>query len=278
MFVGLAVALFFHFGLGMVRAAEGFWLNDPFRLAATTLLAAFLSLGLLFTEWRWRWVSLLALAAAVVVILLTGSRGALVGLPVLLAVGGLSLRPRPMTIVATLAGTAALATTALFVELPGTVRARLWDVLAGMVSGGVVPDAAIDVRLGLYGAAASLFAAAPVIGHGWSADVMAQVLGLLRPDQLSWGEIPHLHNDIAQFAVSGGLCGVAAWLLILVAPIMGYLHLPDAQRTPQRRHAVLTLFAAAIVLGLPDTMLSAPMTLTIYVVLTAALVGRRRVT
>jgi len=275
---GLGLAAILHFGLGMERAGEGLWFTDPFRLAATTLVGAFLGLGLIHTGSRWKWLSLLGIFAAGLVILWTGSRGAMVALPVLLAVSGLMFRPRPLTVAATVAGTAAIAVAALFIELPGTVRARLWDVIAGMLGGGTVPDAAIDVRLGLYRAAADLFAASPLVGHGWGADAMPKVLALLSADQLGWGAIPHLHNDLAQFAVSGGLLGIAAWLLILGAPLLGYLRLPPVERSPARRHALLVLLASGVVFGIPDTMLAAPMTLTIYVVLTAAVTGRRAVT
>jgi O-antigen ligase len=273
--VGLATALAYRYGLDMPRAAEGFWLTDPTRLAVTTLLAATLGLGALFTQHRWRWLSLLAHAGAIIVIALTGSRTALLGLPVLLLVTGLCLAHRPVTRTAIVAVTVAVAFAALFIELPGTERMRLWDVLAAIAAGSPVPDPAVDIRLGLGRAAAQLFAAAPLFGHGWSEAAMPQVLALLTPGQLSWGRIPHLHNDVAQFAVSGGLLGLAAWLLLLAAPIAGYLHLPREARSPQRLHALLGLIIGAIVLGIPDTFLVAPMTLTIYVVLAAAIAGRR---
>jgi O-antigen ligase len=86
----------------------------------------------------------------------------------------------------------------------------------------------------------------------------------------------HLHNDLLQFAVSGGVLGVAAWLLILAAPVVGYLQLPIELRRPERRHGLLVLVAGALVLGLPDTFLAAPVTLTIYVVLSAAIVSGRQ--
>jgi O-antigen ligase len=273
--IGLATALVYRFGLGMNRAAEGFWLIDPYRLAVTTLLAACLGLGALFGTNRWRWWSLLGLAAALGVIVLTGSRTALLGLPVLLFVTGLCLAKRPSTIVAVLVATAAIVIAALFVELPGTARTRLWDVFATIASGGQVADAAIDIRLGLYRAAADLFAASPIVGHGWSEAVMPQVLERLRPDQLDWGRIVHLHNDIAQFAASGGVLGLIAWALVLVAPVIGWLRLPHQERTPQRRHALAVLVVGAFALGVPDTYVSAPLTLTVYVVLVAAVVGRR---
>jgi O-antigen ligase len=273
--VGLAAALFYRFGLGMPRAAEGFWLIDPYRLAVTTLLAAFLGLGALFGDAPGRrWLSLLGLVAALGVIVLTGSRTALLALPVLLLVTGLCLAKRPVTRVAIVGVVVALALAALFVELPGTARVRLWDVLQTIASGGQVADAAIDIRLGLHGAAAELFALSPIVGQGWSEAVMPLVLDRLRPDQLTWGRIAHLHNDMAQFAVSGGLLGLGAWLLMLAAPIAGWLRLPREARTPRRRHALLVLVIGAVVLGVPDTYLGAPMTLTVYVVLVAAVVGR----
>jgi O-antigen ligase len=298
--VGLAVALFYRFGLGTTRAADGFWLIDPYRLAVTTLLAAFLGLGGLFPSAPLppagrgsigdlrttpslnpspqgggrRWLSLLGLVAALGVIVLTGSRTALLALPVLLLVTGLCLVRRPATIVAVLVATAAIVIAVLFVELPGTARTRLWDVFATIAGGGQVADAAIDIRLGLYSAGAELFALAPLFGHGWSEAMMPFVLERLRPDQLNWGRIVHLHNDVVQFAVSGGLLGLAAWALMLAAPIVGWLRLPRDERTPRRRHALLVLVTGAVLLGVPDTYLAAPMTLTAYVVLVAAVVGR----
>ncbi|MGV3490223.1 MAG: O-antigen ligase family protein [Devosia sp.] len=291
--MGLATALFYRFGLGMPRAAEGFWLIDPYRLAVTTLLAAFLGLGVLFPfapdrttpsldpspqGGGRRWLCIIGVVAALVVIVLTGSRTALLGFPVLLLVTGLCLAKRPSTVIAVLVAAAAVAIAALFVELPGTARVRLWDVVGTIVSGGQVADAAIDIRLGLYRAAAELLPQSPLIGHGWSEATMPLVRERLTAEQLSWGQVVHLHNDAAQFAVSGGMLGLGAWLLMLAAPIIGWLRLPREERTPQRRHALLIVVIGAVVFGVPDTYLSAPMTLTVYVVLVAAITGRRAVT
>ena len=283
--VGLATALFYRYGLGMNRAAEGFWLTDPYRLAVTTLLCATLGLGTWFSraeaaaplppEGRgWRWLSLIGLATAVGVILLTGSRTALLGLPALLFVTALCFVRRPVLIGAVIAATAAVVAAILFVELPGTARTRLIDVALRIAEGGTVSDAAINIRLGLYRAGTELFAANPLAGLGWTSAMMEPVRALLTPEQLRWGQVVHLHNDVLQFAVSGGVLGLAAWALILAAPIVGYLRLPRESRSPQRLHALLVLVTGALVLGLPDTFLAAPMTLTIYVVLTAAIVGR----
>ena len=207
-------------------------------------------------------------------ILLTGSRTALLGLPALLFVTALCFVRHPVLIGAVIAATAAVVAAILFVELPGTARTRLIDVALRIAEGGTVSDAAINIRLGLYRAGTELFAANPLAGLGWTSAMMEPVRALLTPEQLRWGQVVHLHNDVLQFAVSGGVLGLAAWALILAAPIVGYLRLPRESRSPQRLHALLVLVTGALVLGLPDTFLAAPMTLTIYVVLTAAIVGR----
>ena len=272
-FAGLAAALLYRYCLDMPRAAEGFWLTDPYRLAVTTLLGAVLGLGAWFSSSRLRWLSLLGLGAAMAVIVLTGSRTALLGLPVLLLVTGLCLARRTVTRMAIVVAAVAVILAALFVELPGTARTSLWDVLGAVASGSPIADPAIDIRIGLAQAATQLFATAPLFGHGWSEAAMPDVRALLSAHQLSWGRIPHLHSDLAQFGVSCGLFGLAAWALLLAAPVAGYGQLPPETRTPERRHALLVLVIGAIVLGLPDTFLAAPMTLTIYVVLAAAIVG-----
>ena len=270
---GLATALVLHFMLGQSRAGEGFVLTDPYRLAVTTLVCATLALGALFTDAPGRRLAPLGLVAALIVIALTGSRTALLGLPVLLLVTALCCTRRPGAIASILAVTAALVVAALFVELPGTARTRLWDVLAGIVQGREVGDVAVALRLALYRLGMEQFWSSPLFGHGWSEANMAPILARLSPEQLSWGKLVHLHDDALQFALSGGLIGLAAWLATLVAPFAGYLALPSDAKAPAKLHAILVLTVGYLVLGLPDLMLASPLQLTLYVVLTAAVLG-----
>jgi O-antigen ligase len=277
--VGLLTALVLHFGLGQSRAAEGFFLTDPYRLAVTTLLLATLALGALFTRARWRWLAPLGLVAALIVIALTGSRTALIGLPVLLFVSALCFVRRPLAIVAVFIATTAIGIGALFVELPGTARTSLWSTLANIANGGQASDVAIALRLVLYRAGIDQFWTSPIFGHGWSEAMMAPILAQLTPEQMSWGKLVHLHNDVLQFAVAGGLLGLGAWLLILLAPLIGYLQLPADAKGPAKLHATLVLVVGYFVLGLPDLMLASPLQLTLYVTLSAAVLGMpKRVT
>ncbi len=273
--IGLVTALALRYGIGKPRAGEGSFITDPYRLAVTTLICATLGLGALFTRERWRWLSLLGLVAALGVIWLTGSRTALLGVPALLLITALCFVRKPVAIVALLAGTVSLAAAALFVELPGKSRMRLWDVLGGIARGDVVADESIWVRLKLWGDGVRDILGAPVFGHGWGEWMMAPLRERFPADLESLHTIQHMHNDALHYAMAGGALGFAAWLLLLAAPLAGYFALPPADKTRQRLHAVLVLVGGYLVLGLPDIMLASPAQLTLYVALSAVVLGNR---
>jgi O-antigen ligase len=274
--IGLVTALALRYGIGKPRAGEGSFITDPYRLAVTTLLCATLALGALFTRDRWRWLSLLGLVAAAGVIWLTGSRTTLLGVPALLLITALCFVRKPLAIVALLAGTAALAAAALFVELPGRSRLRLWDVLGGIANGDTVADESIWVRIRLWGDALRDIPDAPLFGHGWGEWLMAPMRNRFPAGLESLHTIQHMHNDALHYAMAGGALGVAAWLLLLAAPLAGYLALPSERRSRQRLHAILVLTGGYLVLGLADIMLTSPAQLTLYVALTAIVLGTGR--
>lgn len=267
--IGLLTALALRYGIGRPRAGEGSFITDPYRLAVTTLLCATLALGTLFTRDRWRWLSLLGLVSAAGVIWLTGSRTALLGVPALLFITALCFVRKPAAIVGLLLGAAALGAAALFVELPGKSRMRLWDVLGGIARGDTVADESIWVRIRLWGDGLRDILDAPLFGHGWGEWLMVPMRARFPQDLESLHTIQHMHNDVLHFAMAGGALGLAAWLLLLAAPLVGYWALPAARRTRQRLHAVLVLAGGYLVLGLPDIMLASPAQLTLYVALTA---------
>jgi O-antigen ligase len=274
--IGLVTALALRYGIGKPRAGEGSFITDPYRLAVTTLLCATLALGALFTRDRWRWLSLLGLVAAAGVIWLTGSRTTLLGVPALLLITALCFVRKPIAIIALLVGTAALAAAALFVELPGKSRMRLWDVLGGIANGGTVADESIWVRIRLWGDALRDIPNAPLFGHGWGEWLMAPMRERFPAGLESLHTIQHVHNDALHYAMAGGTLGVAAWLLLLAAPLAGYVALPSEGKTRQRLHAILALTGGYLVLGLADIMLASPAQLTLYVALTAIVLGTGR--
>lgn len=274
--IGLVTALALRYGIGKPRAGEGSFITDPYRLAVTTLLCATLALGALFTKDRWRWLSLLGLAAAAGVIWLTGSRTTLLGVPALLLITALCFVRKPLAIVALLTSTAVLAAAALFVELPGKSRMRLWDVLGGIANGDTLADESIWVRIKLWGDALRDIPNAPTFGHGWGDWLMVPMRERFPAALESLHTIQHMHNDALHYAMAGGVLGVAAWLLLLAAPLAGYVALPSERKTRQRLHAILVLTGGYFVLGLADIMLASPAQLTLYVALTAIVLGTGR--
>lgn len=274
--VGLVTALALRYGVGRPRAGEGSFITDPYRLAVTTLLGATLATGAFFTRDHWRWLSLLGFLGAAAVIWLTGSRTALLGVPALLLITALCFVRRPIAVPAILGGTVALAAAALFVELPGTSRMRLWDVLGGIARGDALADESIWVRIKLWGYGARDFLDAPILGHGWGDWMMAPLRDRFPQDLESLHTIQHMHNDALHFAMAGGVLGIAAWVLLLAAPLAGYFALPRVGRTRQRLHAILVLVGGYFVLGLADIMLASPAQLTLYVALTAIVLSAGR--
>jgi len=274
--IGLVTALALRYGIGRPRAGEGSFITDPYRLSVTTLLLATLALGTLFTRERWRWLSLLGLVAAAGTIYLTGSRTTLLGVPVLLFLTALCFVKRPATIIALLVGAAALVGASLFVELPGKMRMRLWDVAGSIARGEAVIDESIWIRIKLWGDGLRDVWNAPMFGHGWGDWMMAPMRARFPADLESLPNIAHMHNDALHFAMAGGGLGVIAWLLLLAAPVAGYLSLPREARTRPRLHAILVLVGGSFALGLADIMLASPAQLTLYVALTAVVLATGR--
>jgi len=274
--IGLVTALALRYGIGKPRAGEGAFITDPYRLSVTTLLCATLALGALFTRERWRWLSLLGLVAATGTIYLTGSRTTLLGVPVLLFLTALCFVKRPATIMAFIAAAVALVVAALFVELPGKVRTRLWDVVGSIARGETVADESIWIRIKLWGDGLRDVWNTPVFGHGWGDWMMVPMRARFPADLESLPNIAHMHNDALHFAMAGGALGVIAWLLLLAAPVAGYLGLPGEARTRARLHAILVLVGGYFALGLADIMLASPAQLTLYVALTAIVLATGR--
>jgi O-antigen ligase len=132
------------------------------------------------------------------------------------------------------------------------------------------------VRVELWGDGVREFLAAPWFGHGWGDWMMAPLRARFPADLESLHTIQHMHNDALHYAMAGGTLGLTAWLLLLAAPLAGYFALPREARSRQRLHAVLVLSLGYLSLGLPDVMLASPAQLTLYVALTAVVLGTGR--
>jgi O-antigen ligase len=268
--VALLTALAYRYVLGMPRAGEGALLTDPHRLSATALLLSVLPLsGIGFATGTRRRLYAVVPFAVLGVIVLTGSRAPLLGLPVLALCAAVLLIRRPAAaMLAAIAVVVATLGLALLADLRGDPGSTLRDMAIRLTTGSGPEDLGTSIRFILYRTGWLAFGEAPLFGHGWAhmMDAIAPHLGELERPYLT---LPHLHDDALNFAVAAGMPGLIAWAAILLAPLVAALRTPRDRLFRVRLYASSALTIWALVLGLPDSMLSAPSTLALFVALSA---------
>lgn len=218
---------------------------------------------------------------------LTGSRGAMIAVPVMLAVFGYFLvtapgARRPWRHLAGLG--AALVLTYLALSLAtalidaGRSSQRFESVVgvaAEALSGADVSDAATYQRLAMAKAAFEAFRAAPLFGYGWAN------LSAAAPPQLGgepWfkgGSDPHFqfHSDPANMAVAAGIVGLACWLALLIAPLAGALASARDGLFRLRLYACVQLSLTYLVFGLTDMNFGYDLPTTLYAFIAAVVLG-----
>ena len=172
------------------------------------------------------WIRLLAMlvgVAAVVVALASGSRGPIVALLLLGALGAVRYLSQPrrsdgrligVTIVLAAASIAIVLSGAI--DLPETATAR-FEGLAGFIgevaSGTDAPsvDTSSEARVNLYGAAFETFANNPVLGVGTAGYQAAAspIMWPVTPD-------PYPHNALLQLGAEHGLVGATVFVALIV--------------------------------------------------------------
>lgn len=271
--VGLAIA--FHSAVILKLDRGAAWNADPVRLGDTALLLGFLALvGFEATSGARRWLYLLGPAGALATVLLTGARGALVAWPVMLVVAILLMVPRrrlPAVIAVAAAGVVGLVLINSLFDFSSRMSS-ISHIADDIVGRGPIADPATRIRFDLYRAGLAAFREAPVFGHGW-----AHVMELARehlPEALKWeAGLPHLHNEMLQFAVAGGVFGVLIVIGLLALPIAAALRSGHDRMRRARVLGASLLTAGYVVMGLPDVMVGFEMHTALFVALTAALIG-----
>jgi O-antigen ligase len=172
-----------------------------------------------------RAVTLLLIPVAVVVAVASGSRGPLLALIILGAVGAIRYLSRPGRVNWRVAGAIAGVTLASFVALsafgdalPGVSLNRFTlfeDFLGQLFNGDLntsVGDTSSGRRVVLFGAAVSMFEERPVLGFG-TGGFEAVSPAFTGPPDYAWP-----HNAVLQFAAEFGVVGVALFAgLVLLA-------------------------------------------------------------
>jgi O-antigen ligase len=270
--VTLSFALYERTTTGTDRV--GVLTSDPIRIANTAVVFGFLALSGLIADRGWRRaIYLLGPVLAVAVALLAGTRGAIAAIAVLAAIAPiLALRDwRAAAGAAT--GLAALAIVALLIaaqlQVPriDAIARTMWE----LVSGQPVTDVSVAIRLSLLSAGWNAFLASPLFGHGWQ-HLITAITPFLPPNWDTQGS-PHLHNDIADFAVAGGLMGLVAYGLILATPIVVAVRSRQDALYRVRLFAILMLVASYAVLGINSLMFGYEIHTSLYCLACAAILG-----
>ncbi|WP_137150275.1 O-antigen ligase family protein [Devosia sp. FKR38] len=204
----------------------GSLVNNPIHLADLTLMLGCVALVGLFDPRPRRLLFLAGPVLASVAIGYTGARGALVALVPMLVVGGGLLaflilpRRRARQLVGLGVAGIVLALGATFALGLGGRISGLLDVALALVRGEPT-DGAVTERLSMYQTAWNAFQASPWFGFGMI-DFTTLVAPYM-PPQYNYAPSGHLHNDIADFAVIGGVLGLACYGLLIAAPLVGGL-------------------------------------------------------
>jgi O-antigen ligase len=218
-------------------------------------------------------------ALAVVAVILSGSRGVLpgLGLVVLMLLAGGEAGHRGWRLGAT--GTAlALLLAALWTVPWLSTQFRLDQLhadVAGYARGQV--DQPISARLALWSVAWDAFREAPLTGAGIEAfasrvDASTYCQGASR----HFCGLEHAHNDVAQWAATMGIPGLAALLALYGVPLV--VAVLQVRRNRLRAPvgpswAAVILVTAYMVSGLTQSMFSHALSTSAYVVLVGLLLG-----
>ena len=253
--VGLWDALF----LGMARA--GFSVNNPVHFGAIALVLGLVSaIGLYSPRNGIKAVAVIGILASLWAVLLSGTRGAMVaavpGYLVVFAMLGIDFGRKRQLLAAGALGVLALGLAAGFGML-----APLSDLASRLVSGEL--DGSTSERLALYRGAWEAFLAAPLWGHGIS-DMMGAAIRHGLPDTI----VPpyeHLHSDIADFAVIGGIAGLVAYAALLCAPLLAGIGTGPGPA----RYLAIVVPVAWLTLGLTNPMIGIITQTVLFTVLLA---------
>jgi len=263
------------------KRALGWW-SDPIWSAEAALILGFLALmAVPVMRSRWRYVLLLGPALGLGIVFLSGSRGPLLAAPVVLLVLLLTTFRswwKPL-----LAGFAVLVLAGALVLpfAPGQMKRveRIGTVVVQLLTTGSVDENSAGSRVAFWKASFEAFVDRPLTGYGWSKRLKSAYKYLpeggkeydRRGNPLHGNH--HLHADILDMGVSGGTMGLLAYGLILLAPLLGAVRSVRDKQYSARLTGALVLSVGYAACGLSYLMFGYEFHTTLYVCLSAIVLG-----
>ncbi len=263
-------------GFGVTRVGQ---IMNPFQYADTTMLLGFLSLAGLFAPGRHnRLIFLAGPLIGTAAVMISGTRGALLALPVLAVIAFcfalvVFRQQRALIAWAGAGGVVLLLIVALVAQQAGLARAlEAFTAVFAAVSGDAV-DGPVRERLLMLEGGWRAFLASPLYGYGWGDMVPAIYAHVPPEDQQLMRAFRHLHNGFMNFAVAAGSIGIVCFIALLATPIVGALASPRDSQWMVRLYLGLTLSAAFFVFELTFILLGFEFHTVQYAFMSAALFG-----
>ena len=249
--------------------------SDTIRFSDTALILGFLApAGILLETSPRRWLYLLGPVLGLVVVLMSGSRSGILAFPFLVIAATLMLvrhKRKALAIgaagAAGFAGLLALASTMSFSR-----SLTLPEILKSLLTGGVLDDESVRQRLALYRAGLTAFWRSPWLGYGWR-NRMVATSASLSPADPPLADLPHLHNEVLNFAVGSGVLGIVIYILLMAIPIYACLKSPRDSQYLVRLNGCGLLVVSYVASGITDVMVGFELHTALYVAWTAILLS-----
>jgi len=257
--------------------AEGY-ASNPIASATIALFLGFFALaGLFVVKGSWRYAFLLGPIAGIATVLLAQSRGPLIAVPALVIIAVVLVPVRRAWAYGTVAvllvaGGAVVAMTPSVYRRVEVLPAIAGDVLLGRP----VPaqlDYSGNVRYRILQGSLAAFKESPWLGYGWYMKVPVVEKYITEPVAFQDPRVAHLHSDILDLAVSGGIVGLIAYMLALLAPIVSAVTSPRDSQFGGRLFLALTLSVGFLCCGAVNLLFGFEFMTTMYVVLAAIFIG-----
>jgi len=257
--------------------AEGYASNPIPSATVALFLGVFALVGMFAIRSAWRYLFLLGPVAGVGTVLLAGSRGPLIAVPVLGLVALVMLPIRRLVSWGTVAAVVIVAgaTYALKPEAFGRVAVlpkMALDILTGQPIAWSLDESG-SVRYAIFEGSIAAFWRSPWIGYGWVEKV--PVVAKYTPFDVGFANshTAHLHSDILNMGVSAGVIGLLAYVLVLLAPIVSAANSPRDGQFRGRLFLALTLSVGYLCCGAVNLLLGFEFMTTMYVCFAAVFIG-----
>lgn len=265
--VGLLFAHAQYYGLGIGRTvAIAAGSNAIARVAA---LLGFLALIGLNPKMRTQSnLVVIAPIAAIGVVVLSGSKGTVIAVPLMLAIALLFALPmlwarsRVLTMFVLVATIVAVAGFVL-VDPYGFVSRAINTIVE--LAAGQLPGNSSELRYQMLVGAWNAFQQSPIIGYGWAGQWDALMQAHPTPEIFApVKQYFSFHNDIADFAVAGGILGLFAYAILLFAPIVNLLFDQSLQQDRLVAYALVLLPTSYFIFGFTDFIFGFDLLTTLY--------------